>query len=184
MQSNFDIVNKTCFPEKYSGADGAFWMWLENLTGIGTGRRKACKESGLTGAEKRECARQLKERGWKKGDPIPDDMSGIAPEDIPSGYVPPSQSTDAPLPTKSYVPPYTANTYSPTTSSTDRGIETDYPQPPDYPRPESEAHGVSRGVWGSMSQGEKIGIASGAASVVLIGILIIGRLKKRKTIIV
>ena len=51
-------------------------------TGIGSGRRKACKEIGLSKAEKRECARELRARGWKKGQPIPDDMMGIIPEDV------------------------------------------------------------------------------------------------------
>jgi len=50
--------------------------------GVGTGRRKACKETGLTGAEKRACAKDLKSRGWKKGDPIPPDMFGITPDDV------------------------------------------------------------------------------------------------------
>lgn len=51
-------------------------------TGIGSGRRKECREAGLTGAEKRECARELRRRGWKKGQPIPPDMAGITPEDV------------------------------------------------------------------------------------------------------
>lgn len=52
------------------------------ILGIGTGRRKACKEAGLTGAEKRQCARELKARGWKKGQSIPADMAGITAEDV------------------------------------------------------------------------------------------------------
>ncbi len=51
-------------------------------TGVGAGRRKACKELGLTGSEKRECARELRARGWKKGMSIPPDMMGITIEDI------------------------------------------------------------------------------------------------------
>ena len=51
-------------------------------TGVGSGRRKACSELGLSGAEKRDCARELRARGWKKGLPIPDDMAGLDDLDI------------------------------------------------------------------------------------------------------
>jgi len=46
------------------------------------GRQKACKGQGLSGKEKRECAKKLKASGWKKGQPIPTDMSGITHEDV------------------------------------------------------------------------------------------------------
>jgi len=46
------------------------------------GRQKACKGQGLTGKEKRACAKQLKASGWKKGQPIPADMSGVTPKDV------------------------------------------------------------------------------------------------------
>jgi hypothetical protein len=45
-------------------------------------RKKACKEAGLTGKEKRQCARDLKKSGWKKGDPIPANMGGIKETDV------------------------------------------------------------------------------------------------------
>src|SRR3990167_1046876 len=109
MQDNFDIAHKNSFPEKYSNADGKFLSWLEKIFGVGTGSRKACKDSGLTGVEKRACAKKLRASGWKKGDPIPDDMTGLTQEEAGSIYVPPSQ--EPPMPTEIYQSPYTANTY-------------------------------------------------------------------------
>ena len=70
--------------------------------GIGTGTRKACKDMGLTGAEKRECARQLKVRGWKKGQPIPPDMAGITQDDVEAVISEPKDTPiDAPMPSDS-----------------------------------------------------------------------------------
>jgi hypothetical protein len=61
--------------KKASGGGGG-------VLGIGSGKRKACKEAGLTGAEKRACAKELKARGWKKGQPMPPDMAGISSADV------------------------------------------------------------------------------------------------------
>jgi|CXWL01.1.fsa_nt_gi hypothetical protein len=82
--------------KKASGSGG--------VLGIGTGRRKACKDSGLTGAEKRECARELKARGWKKGQPIPADMAGITINDVVQVEKEPINTPkDAPMPSDSKV---------------------------------------------------------------------------------
>jgi hypothetical protein len=54
---------------------------MENQLDFG-GRRKACAGQGLTGKEKKACAKQLKSSGWKKGQPIPPDMAGITHTDV------------------------------------------------------------------------------------------------------
>lgn len=59
-------------------------------------RKKACKDSGLTGAEKRACAKQLRASGWKKGMPIPASMGGVTMAEV--------EAAPAPLPTAKPVP--------------------------------------------------------------------------------
>lgn len=58
---------------KNAGGDSEY----ENIRG----RRRACRDKGLTGAEKRACARRLRQMGWRKGDPIPADIT-VGDEDV------------------------------------------------------------------------------------------------------
>ncbi len=130
MKDNFDLINKDLSPSSYSNADGKFLLWVENLFGVGTGRRKACSEAGLSGAGKRACAKQLKSTGWKKGQPIPSDMAGITLQDVVASEQPASTQTYPPLPTESYVSPYQATSQTATTTEEDGIITTTYPQTP------------------------------------------------------
>jgi hypothetical protein len=77
-----------------------------NLFGIGkgrgrgpffSGRKKACKDAGLSGAEKRKCAQQLRASGWKKGMPIPASMGGVTPAEVEAAPAPPPSAPVVPL---------------------------------------------------------------------------------------
>lgn len=172
MKDNFDIVAIDSFPNAYHGADGKFWEKLSKLFGIGTGRRKQCKEQGLSGSEKRACVRMLKKSGWKKGQPIPVDMAGITQKDVVEAEKYP------PLPEEVYVSPYEITPYTAITKESDElGLYTYYPE---QPRGEVKGGSAKVSSWDSMTNTGKIATVVGiAGTTVVFAVLISNALKGR-----
>lgn len=154
MRDNFDIISKDC-SASYSNADGKFLLWVEKTFGIGTGRRKACSDAGLSGAQKRACARVLRKSGWVKGQPIPENMAGITPTDVAEAEKYP------PLPTEIYESPYQVTPYTAVTKETENGIETYYPE-----QPAGEVKGGKKSIWDSMSATGQVVTVVGVSGVI------------------
>lgn len=167
QKNNFDIVLSSSFPERYySNADGKFLSWLEKIFSIGTGRRRACNEAGLSGAEKRNCVRQLKKSGWKKGQPIPADMAGVTHKDVLDAEKYP------PLPIYN-VTPYTAVMKE----DEELGLYTYYPQPN---MPDSEPKGGEKSAWEGMGTAGQVITIVGASGLIALAIAGINRMVKNK----
>jgi hypothetical protein len=150
--SEFDNMS-----EKFTGATTITPEYL-NLFGSHK-RKKACKDSGLTGKEKRACAKQLKQAGWKKGQPIPPDITPASD----TGEL--SEAVETPL-TNADPLGLTKKTGGDTTAPTSEKTPADLIE-------KKDAANTSAGFLSKLSSTEKM-LMIGGAVVIVGGLLIYG----------